>query len=51
LATVIEVADALRLLRQAEIDDSLARLGVWRALFALSAAQGDIDDLLNQTSP
>jgi len=51
LGTVIEVADALRLLRQSEIDDSLARLSVWRALFAVSAAQGDIDDLLNQTIP
>jgi outer membrane protein TolC len=51
LGTVIEVADALRLLRQSEIDDSLARLGVWRALFALSAAQGDISDLLKQASP
>jgi outer membrane protein TolC len=51
LGTVIEVADALRLLRQSEIDDSLARLSVWHALFALSAAQGNIDDLLNQTSP
>jgi len=51
LGNVIEVADALRLLRQSEIDDALARLSVWRALFAVSAAQGDIDDLLNQTSP
>ena len=51
LGTVIEVADALRLLRQSEIDDSLAQLAVWRALFAVSAAQGNIDDLLGQTGP
>lgn len=51
LGTVIEVADALRLVRQSEIDDLLARLGVWRGLFALAAAQGNIDDLLNQTNP
>lgn len=54
LGTVIEVSDALRLLRQSEIDDALARLSVWRALLGLSAAQGDqgdMDDLLNQSSP
>ncbi len=51
LGTVIEVADALRLLRQSEIDDAIARLSVWRALFAVAAAKGDIDDLLNQTAP
>ena len=31
LGTVVEVADAHRLLRQAETGDALARLGVWRA--------------------
>jgi outer membrane protein TolC len=51
LGTVIEVADSLRLLRQSEIEDALARLSVWRALFAVAAAQGDMDDLLNQTIP
>ncbi len=51
LGTVIEVADSLRLLRQSEIEDALARLSVWRALFAVAAAQGDINDLLNQTIP
>ena len=42
LGTVSEVADAQRLLRQAEVDDSLARLGVWRAAVALAAARGEI---------
>ncbi len=51
LGTVIEVADALRLLRQSEIENSLAQLAVWRALFDLSGAQGNIDDLLGQTGP
>jgi outer membrane protein TolC len=51
LGTVIEVADSLRLLRQSEIEDALARLSVWRALFAVAAAQGEMDDLLNQTIP
>jgi outer membrane protein TolC len=50
LGTVIEVAEAQRLLRQAEVDEALARLGVWRALFALAAAQGQMDDLLAAAS-
>jgi outer membrane protein TolC len=50
LGTVIEVAEAQRLLRQAEVENSLARLGVWRALFALAAAQGELDDLLALSS-
>jgi outer membrane protein TolC len=50
LGTVVEVADAQRLLRQAEVDDALARLGVWRALFALAAAQGEMDELLTLAS-
>ena len=41
-----EVAEAQRLLSQAEIDDSLARLGIWRALLALAAAQGDLTGYL-----
>ena len=32
LASVTEVAEAQRLLAQAEADDAVARLGVWRAL-------------------
>ncbi len=50
LGTVIEVAEAQRLLRQAEVDDALARLGEWRALFALAAAQGEMDELLTAAS-
>lgn len=46
LSTVVEVAEAQRLLRQAEVDDSLAKLGVWRSMFALGAAQGEMDELL-----
>jgi outer membrane protein len=46
LGTVAEVADAERLLRQAETGDRLARLSVWRALFALAGARGQIDELL-----
>jgi outer membrane protein TolC len=50
LGTVVEVADAQRLLRQAETDDALARLGVWRALFALSAAEGNLEGILARAS-
>ena len=50
LGTVVEVADAQRLLRQAEVDDSLANLGVWRALLSLSAALGEISQFLMAAS-
>jgi outer membrane protein TolC len=46
LGTLVEVADAQRLLTQAEIDDALARLGVWRGLLAVAAAAGDIQPFL-----
>lgn len=42
LADITEVADAERLLAQAEADDAVARLGVWRALLASAQARGDI---------
>lgn len=50
LATVTEVAEAQRLLAQAEIDDAVARLSVWRALLALTRAQGDIKPFLQKLS-
>ena len=49
LATIVEVAEAERLLVQAEIDDSLAGVSVWRALLAVRAAQGDLTPYLQQT--
>ncbi len=49
LGTAIEVADALRLLTQSEIDDALAKLGVWRAMLAVAAASGNLDPFLEQT--
>lgn len=42
LANIDELAEAQRLLTQAEIDDVLARLGVWRGLLGIAAAAGDI---------
>jgi outer membrane protein TolC len=50
LGTVVEVADTQRLLTQAEIDDALARLGVWRALFGVAAAAGNIQPFLAAAS-
>jgi outer membrane protein len=46
LGTIDQVAEAQRLLTQAEIDDALARLGVWRGLLGVAAAAGDIQPFL-----
>lgn len=46
LASIVEVAEAQRLLLQAEVDQSLARLNVWRAQLAVSVAAGDLDPFL-----
>lgn len=48
LATLLEVADAQRLLTQAETEDSIARLRVWRALLGIAAAQGDLEPFLSE---
>jgi outer membrane protein TolC len=48
LANVTEVAEAQRLLAQAETDDALARLGVWRALLAVTQATGDLTPFLER---
>jgi outer membrane protein TolC len=50
LTTVLEVAEAQRLLTQAEIDDALARLDIWHALLAQARARGDMGELLDQGS-
>jgi outer membrane protein TolC len=46
LASVIDVAEAQRLLTQAEIDDAVARLGVWDAMLILARSIGDLDPFL-----
>ncbi len=46
LATVVEAADAQRVLSQAEIDDALAKLNVWRAILAVGTAEGDLAPFL-----
>src|SRR5205823_13955046 len=48
LASITEVAEALRLLAQAEADDAVARLGVWRALLAAAQAHGDLAPFLEK---
>jgi hypothetical protein len=51
LASVTEVAEALRLLAQAEADDAVARLAVWRALLATAQAHGDLAPFLEKLRP
>jgi outer membrane protein len=51
LASVTEVAEAQRLLAQAEADDAVARLGVWRALLATAQAHGDLAPFLEKLKP
>jgi outer membrane protein len=48
LANIDELAEAQRLLTQAEIDDVLARLGVWRGLLRIAAAAGDIEPFVSE---
>src|SRR5262249_35638894 len=48
LATIVEVAEAQRLLAQAEADDAVARLSVWRALLAAAQARGDLAPFLEK---
>jgi outer membrane protein TolC len=42
LASIVEVADAQSLLAQAEYQDAVARVGIWRALLGESVARGDL---------
>ena len=48
LGNIDTVAEAQRLLTQAEIDDALARLGVWRALLGVATAAGDIQPFIGE---
>ena len=50
LGNIDAVAEAQRLLTQAEIDDALARLGVWRRLLGVATAAGDIQPFLAEAS-
>ncbi len=46
LAPIDDVAQAQRLLVQAQIDDGLARLSVWRAMLQVASARGDIQPVV-----
>ncbi len=46
LATVTEVAEAQRLVAQAEVESALATLSVWRALLAQAKANGELQPFL-----
>ena len=46
LSTIAEVAEAQRLLTQAETDDSLAQLAIWRNLLRVATAKGDLTPFL-----
>ena len=48
LATVVDVAAAESLLVQAEADDAVARLNVWRAMAGVAAARGDLTPFLSR---
>jgi outer membrane protein TolC len=50
LAPIDDVAQAQRLVVQAEMDDSIARLSVWRALLQLDASRGDIQPFMQTVS-
>lgn len=50
LGTSVDVAEAQDLLAQAEMDDSLARIGIWRALAELAAANGDLTPFIGMAS-
>jgi outer membrane protein len=51
LTSIIEVADTQSLLAQAEVQDQLARVDVWRALLAEAAAQGNLASFLTLLQP
>ncbi len=51
LATVVEVAEAQRLLAEAEAEDAVARIDVWRAQLLVARAVGDLDPFFAQLRP
>jgi len=50
LAPIDDVAQAQRLLVEAQIDDSLARLNVWRARLMIAAVRGDIQPVVTEAA-
>jgi outer membrane protein len=50
LSPIDDLAQAQRLLVQAKVDDSIARLNVWRAFLHLQATRGDLQPFLRAVS-
>ncbi len=50
LSPIDDLAEAQRILVQAQIDDSIARLNVWRAFLHLQAVRGDLEPFLQAVS-
>jgi outer membrane protein TolC len=50
LSPIADLADAQRLVTEAEIEDALARLTSWRALLRVAAAYGDLDVFLKEAA-
>jgi outer membrane protein TolC len=50
LAPIDDVAQAQRLLVQAQIEDALAHLSVWRARLQIETARGDIQPFLAEAT-
>ncbi len=48
LGNIVDVVETERLRTQTEIDDRLAKLGVWRARLSVAAAEGSLDVLLDE---
>ena len=48
LTSIVEVAEAQNLLVQAEFQDSMARVDVWRALLAQAIARGDVTPFIER---
>ena len=51
LASIVEVADAQSLLAQAEVQDQIVRIDVWRALLAQAVARGTLTPFLALVNP
>lgn len=49
LTSIDDVAQSQRLVVQAEMDDSIARLNVWRAFLQLQSVRGDLQPFLQAT--
>ncbi len=47
LATLVDVAEAQKVLTQAEVDDSLAKLGVWSAYLGCSESKGSLQPFMS----